>query len=188
MAAIEQDADKKLIERLRTSDPEAYKTLYRRFFKSVSHFIVNNSGSEEDAKDVFQEAVIVLHNQLKNNEFELSCKPGTYLYSVARFIWLKKLKKASLFTTLGDDEQDFVEVDDSEIDSERMDQLGKMQHSLVNLGEPCRTLIEDYYIRNLSMTQIAEKFGYTNPENAKNQKYKCMMRLKKLFFGIEYKL
>jgi hypothetical protein len=54
------------------------------------------------------------------------------------------------------------------------------------MGEPCKTILEDYYIRKMSMQDISEKFGYTNAENAKNQKYKCLMRLKKLFFD-QYK-
>lgn len=58
----------------------------------------------------------------------------------------------------------------------------KMSSSLQELGEPCKTLIEDFYVQQLSMDQIAEKFGYTNSDNAKNQKYKCLQRLKKLFF------
>ena len=51
------------------------------------------------------------------------------------------------------------------------------------LGEPCRTLLEDFYIKASSMQDITEKFGYTNADNAKNQKYKCLMRLKKMFFA-----
>ena len=60
--------------------------------------------------------------------------------------------------------------------------LDKMNQSLVELGEPCATLIKDFYIQKLSMDDIAEKFGYTNADNAKNQKYKCLQRLKKCFF------
>jgi hypothetical protein len=33
------------------------------------------------------------------------------------------------------------------------------------------------------MDEIAEKFGYTNADNAKNQKYKCLQRLKRIFFA-----
>jgi len=36
------------------------------------------------------------------------------------------------------------------------------------------------------MQEIALSFGYTNADNAKNQKYKCLMRLKKIFFA-QYK-
>ena len=57
-----------------------------------------------------------------------------------------------------------------------------MKKALENLGEPCKTIIQDFYIHNLSMQDICEKFGYTNTDNAKTQKYKCLQRLKKLFF------
>ncbi|RZK15573.1 MAG: sigma-70 family RNA polymerase sigma factor, partial [Flavobacterium sp.] len=53
---------------------------------------------------------------------------------------------------------------------------------LDHLGEPCKTIIQDFYIHNLSMQDICEKFGYTNTDNAKTQKYKCLQRLKKIFF------
>jgi len=64
----------------------------------------------------------------------------------------------------------------------RDEQFRIMQRSMGSLGEPCKTLLADYYLHKRSMQDIAEKFGYTNAENAKNQKYKCLMRLKKLFF------
>jgi hypothetical protein len=54
---------------------------------------------------------------------------------------------------------------------------------MMNLGEPCRSLIDAFYLQKKSMTDIASFFGYTNADNAKNQKYKCLMRLKKLFFS-----
>jgi DNA-directed RNA polymerase specialized sigma24 family protein len=57
-----------------------------------------------------------------------------------------------------------------------------MEGALGELGEPCKTIIEDYYIHGRSMQEICEKFGYTNADNAKTQKYKCLQRLKKLFF------
>jgi predicted DNA-binding protein YlxM (UPF0122 family) len=54
--------------------------------------------------------------------------------------------------------------------------------ALEGLGEPCKSIIEDFYIADLSMEEISVKFNYTNADNAKNQKYKCLQRLKKLFF------
>jgi len=56
-----------------------------------------------------------------------------------------------------------------------------MEKSLKNLGEPCKSLLEAYYHQKKNMVEIAASFGYTNADNAKNQKYKCLMRLKKLF-------
>jgi DNA-directed RNA polymerase specialized sigma24 family protein len=58
-----------------------------------------------------------------------------------------------------------------------------MDRAMSSLGEPCKSLLEGYYIQKKDMQQLAEMFGYTNADNAKNQKYKCLMRLKKLFFS-----
>ena len=57
-----------------------------------------------------------------------------------------------------------------------------MDRALNSLGEPCKSLLEGYYINKKGMQELAKDFGYTNADNAKNQKYKCLMRLKKLFF------
>ena len=56
-----------------------------------------------------------------------------------------------------------------------------MERAMNSLGEPCKSLLEAYYLDKKSMVEIAGDFGYTNADNAKNQKYKCLMRLKKLF-------
>ena len=61
-----------------------------------------------------------------------------------------------------------------------------MEGALKKLGEPCKSILEAYYIQKKSMPEIAESFGYTNADNAKTQKYKCLIRLKKLFFA-QYK-
>jgi DNA-directed RNA polymerase specialized sigma24 family protein len=58
-----------------------------------------------------------------------------------------------------------------------------MNRALNSLGEPCKSLLEGYYLNKKGMQELAEDFGYTNADNAKNQKYKCLMRLKKLFFS-----
>jgi DNA-directed RNA polymerase specialized sigma24 family protein len=58
-----------------------------------------------------------------------------------------------------------------------------MDRALKSLGEPCKSLLEGYYLQKMDMQTLASEFGYTNSDNAKNQKYKCLMRLKKLFFA-----
>jgi DNA-directed RNA polymerase specialized sigma24 family protein len=74
-----------------------------------------------------------------------------------------------------------IEEEMQEIE-EKEGRFQKMDEALNGLGEPCKTILEDFYIRDLSMELISDKFGYTNADNAKNQKYKCLRRLKKLFF------
>jgi RNA polymerase sigma factor (sigma-70 family) len=98
-------------------------------------------------------------------------------------MWLKRLSEKRKFTGGIEDSEKFIQIEDeNEKEEHETERLRLMGTSLQQLGEPCRTLINDYYVEEMNMEAIAEKFGYTNPDNAKNQKYKCLKRLKKIFF------
>ena len=176
-------SDREVVLGILNNSEEALNKLYVGYYPMVLQFILNNNGNEDDAKDVYQEAIIVLYNKIKKGDFELSSKLKTYLYSVCRRIWLKKLTQQSKKTSNIADFEDvlLVEEDIEQHELKEM-QFDKMKSSLDSLGEPCKMIIEDFYIHNLSMQDICEKFGYTNADNAKTQKYKCLQRLKKLFF------
>lgn len=184
--------DEELLTGLAAGSDDALTHLYRRFFPMVLHFVTSNSGSEDDAKDIYQEVLIVIYEKVRSGSLELHCQLKTYLYSVGRRLWLKQLAQRSRFIvrdveTPVSDEFALEQINDDLIDHEERDrQFDLMADSLDRLGEPCRTLLDDFYIQHLSMQDITEKFGYTNADNAKTQKYKCLMRLKRLFFS-EYK-
>jgi hypothetical protein len=76
--------------------------------------------------------------------------------------------------------------EDMEVHDQRNSDFLMMEKALASIGEPCKSLLEAFYLQKRNMSEIAGNFGYTNADNAKNQKYKCLMRLKKLFFS-EYK-
>lgn len=175
--------DREVVLGILNNSEEALNRLYTGYFPMILQFILNNNGDEDDAKDVYQEGIIVLYNKIKSGNFELSSKLKTYIYSVCRRIWLKKLSQQSKKSSDLTDFDDLISVEEDMAQHEEKDrQFDKMQSALLHLGEPCKTIIQDFYINNLSMQDICEKFGYTNTDNAKTQKYKCLQRLKKLFF------
>ncbi len=177
--------DRELVAGILNDSEAALNNLYTGHFPMVLQFILNNNGDEDDAKDVYQECIIILYNKIKTGEFELTSKLKTYIYSVSRRIWLKKLAQHSKKSNSIAEFEDIVAVEiDVEMHEAKDLQFEKMGSALSNLGEPCKTIIQDFYINNLSMQDISDKFGYTNTDNAKTQKYKCLQRLKKLFFQI----
>ncbi|HEY0434911.1 MAG TPA: sigma-70 family RNA polymerase sigma factor [Chitinophagaceae bacterium] len=179
--------EKALLQGLSRNDRKAIEVIYRDNFNSIQALIINNNGSAEDAKDVFQEAMIVLYEKVRSGSFELTCLIRTYLYSVSRRIWLKRLQQMSRFPSNLDSVQETVAVEDDLEENERIHtEFHAMDKAIASLGEPCKSLLEAYYLEKKSMTDIALSFGYTNAENAKNQKYKCLVRLKKIFFA-QYK-
>lgn len=184
-SSLQDDQD--LIEGIAKGATESLRIIYKDHFPLVMNYIIKNNGSEDDAKDVFQEAIIVLYDKIKEGDFQLTSRLQTYIYSVSRFIWLKKLNSSHRLTVnLHEEmEQSLVAEDDVEETQAKELQFHLMEESLTLLGEPCQTIIKDFYIHDLSMQEICEKFGYTNANNAKTQKYKCLQRLKKLYFSYE---
>ena len=91
------DYEKALLEGLAANDTNAIETIYRENYSAIKAFIVNNNGYPDDARDIFQEAMIVLFEKAKSSSFILTCQLQTYLYSVCRRLWLKKLQKQNRF-------------------------------------------------------------------------------------------
>lgn len=173
-----------LLKGLADNNVKAIEAIYKDNFKMIQSFILNNNGSFDDAKDIFQEAMIALYEKAKSESFVLTCQIKTYLYSVCRRLWLKRLQHFNRYITPPEGMEEAVPVeDDLELHEKRNADLAIMDRALNSLGEPCKSLLESYYLQKKGMTEIASEFGYTNADNAKNQKYKCLMRLKKLFFS-----
>ena len=181
------EQEKVLLEGLAANDTSAIETIYRENYSTIQAFIVKNSGYPEDARDIFQEAMIVLFEKAKQESFELSCQIKTFIYSVCRRLWLKRLQQQSRYFPAFEIIKETVPVEDELEVHEKLDiDLTLMENALNKIGDPCKSILEAYYIQKKSMPEIAETFGYTNADNAKTQKYKCLLRLKKIFFA-QYK-
>ncbi len=148
----------------------------------VRYFIINNSGNEDDARDIFQETVLTLFEQLSAGKFEQRSSLKTWIYAVCRNKWLKQLAKKKKDIRL----VDFENYGAFEIpEEERADNEGAraVRKSLEQLGLHCRQLLLLFYYFRKSMEEIATDLGYTNAANAKSQKYKCLQKLKTIHFS-----
>jgi RNA polymerase sigma factor (sigma-70 family) len=182
-----ESSEKALLQGLAQSDKKAIETIYKENFNMIQSLILNNSGSGDDAKDIFQETMIVLYEKVRSGTFELNCLIKTYVYSVSRRLWLKRLQQMNRYAPSLDGLHETVPVEEEIEEHERVNtEFEMMNKAIGSLGEPCKSLLEAYYLEKKNMQEIALSFGYTNADNAKNQKYKCLMRLKKIFFA-QYK-
>jgi len=176
-----------LLKGLAQNDRLAIETIYRENYTMVQAFILNNNGSVDDARDIFQETIMVLYEKSGSTSFELNCKIKTYIYSVCRRLWLKKLQQLQRYSTQIDSIEEIVPVEEEVEEHEKKNNdFILMESAMSKIGEPCKSLLDAYYLQNKNMQLIASEFGYTNSDNAKTQKYKCLMRLKKIFFA-QYK-
>lgn len=173
-----------LLKGLASNDAQAIELLYKAHFGMIQHFVTNNNGSFDDAKDIFQEAMITLYEKVQNESFSLTCQIKTYLFSICKHLWLKRLQQMGKYTAPLNIEEETIAVESDLEEAIQKDAAFEiMDRALNSLGEPCKGLLEGYYLQKKGMQELAAAFGYTNADNAKNQKYKCLMRLKKLFFA-----
>lgn len=181
------EQEKLLLEGLALNDRQAIEAIYRDNYTMVQSFVLNNSGNTEEARDIFQETMVVLFEKAVSGSFELHCQLKTYIYSVSRRLWLKRLQQLKRYGFSAYNLEETIPV---EGDLESHEKLNTdfilMENAMNKIGEPCKSLLDAYYLQKKNMQQIATSFGYTNADNAKTQKYKCLVRLKKLFFA-QYK-
>jgi RNA polymerase sigma factor (sigma-70 family) len=173
-----------LLKGLAENDSRAVEALYKSHFGMIQHFVSNNNGSFDDARDIFQEAMITLYEKVQLDNFALTCQIKTYLFSICKNLWLKRLQQMGKYSTPLSAQEETISVEEDLDRFEKKDAaFAIMDRALNSLGEPCKSLLEGYYLNKKGMQELASQFGYTNADNAKNQKYKCLMRLKKLFFA-----
>jgi RNA polymerase sigma factor (sigma-70 family) len=145
--------------------------------------IKRNSGTEENARDIFQEAMIIFYEKVLRTDFELTASVQTYLYAVSRNLWLKFLRdnRREIPVDLQDQKSENLMRDENPFfKNDRVNTLTKSVHQYLDkLGNPCRKILIYYYYFKLSMDDIAERLGYSNSNSVKSQKYKCIERLKK---------
>ncbi len=179
-------SDEQLIRSLALGDSSTIREIYRSCYPTIEKMVFKMNGSLDDAYDTFQDAVTILYEKAKADELHLTCKFSTYLTAVAKHIWLKKLtkRKNQSFSVLHENMEDLIGVDDDvNLFFEFESNVSKLTSCFQQIGEPCKGVLTAFYITNKSMQDIAAEFGYTNAENAKTQKYKCLNRLRKLFFN-----
>lgn len=86
--------DEQILKGILRHDNLILQYIYKEFYYKVNLFVKNNSGNEDDANDVFQEAIIIIYRKLKENDLVLEKNTfPSYLFSVSRFLWLRELEK-----------------------------------------------------------------------------------------------
>jgi len=181
------EQEKQILEGLALNDRAVIEAIYRDNYPMVQAFIINNNGNSDEARDIFQEAMIVVFEKAFAGSLELNCLLKTYIYSVCRRLWLKRLQQLQRYGSLIENVEETVSVEEDMEQHEKQNaDFIMMENAMSKIGEPCKSLLDAYYIQKKNMQEIAVDFGYTNADNAKTQKYKCLVRLKKLFFA-QYK-
>jgi len=176
----EKEKNENIINGLITGNQAVFNNLYEYEFPKIVKLVIQNSGSIDEAKDIFQETLVILLEKIYLNELNLSCTIGTYLYAISQNLWFNKLRRNKFFISLcklsySNSELDVIIVEDDNTP----ENIEGIINAMESLGKPCKQLLELFYYKNESWDDIAEQLGYASAGSARNQKYKCLERLRK---------
>ena len=155
-------------------------SLYTETFQKVNSYIQQNSGNEDQAKDIFQEAFVVVWQKVKSGEFipqNASAIQG-FLFQVSKNKWLDFLRSARVKKEVF--MRSFTPEVSDPIESEYQEEkFMALETAFVQLGENCKNLLKLFYFEKISLQDLARRFGWTT-QTTKNNKYRCMENLRKL--------
>jgi RNA polymerase sigma factor (sigma-70 family) len=173
--------DRKTLAGLRNKDNRAYEILYKFYFPVVESFILKNSGNRQDARDIFQETILVLLHKVPTEDFELTSSLKTYLFSISSNLWLKRLRQARQMHTSSGDVLAHGSAHGPAAAVEMACELHeeptpaeKVMGFLSRITLRCQTLLKAIFFLRKDIHTITRENGYTSVHNAQNQKYKCL--------------
>ncbi len=178
--------DQELLALLKKQDNKAFKQLYQFHTGIVKKLVLANSGTTDDAEEVEQMVIMVLYEKLVQGKLELQegVKLETYLYSIAKNIWLKQLRIKGKSIPLDLSEDSEPGINDPGLESLYIHEGPKekiLVECLESLGEACQSILAKFYYEEKSMRDIALEMKTITEDNLRKRKYKCIQRLKELF-------
>ena len=161
---------------LRRNDPATVRVLYSKHFPGVRQYVLQNSGTDHDAQDMFQEAMTVLWMNVKEERIGPDSDPGGFLFRVAKNKWLDHVRSAAHkhMKVVHDDRINDVHaevVDDIE------DRIVRLRSVYDNLDDKCRQVLDRFYFERKDLATIATEMG-VEEESIRTIKYRCMMKLR----------
>lgn len=166
-----------IIEGVRRNDRTILKYIYEEFYSTVRYFIIKNHGTDADAQDIFQEAVIAIFDRARNGEIKLECTFKTYIYSICRNMWLQNLDRTRPTTEYEDIEEiTALEEEQEYYDDETWKRKMIYQRHFTELSNRCRAIIM-MYLERVPFEKITRIMGYRSPQYARKRKYECMRTL-----------
>jgi RNA polymerase sigma factor (sigma-70 family) len=184
MEAVKTFPDTELVANLRSGSrmDETIKAIYRDYFDGLCWYVMNNSGSRQDAEDVFQEVVVSFIELVQKDKFRGESTVKTFLFSLNRHTWLNELKRKGRALTREEKYEKGQEGIVTDVSLVIADRESKQQvmNLVGQLGEACKKILVMFYYENLSIKEMLDALDYENEQVVRNKKYKCMKQLEQM--------
>lgn len=173
--------DSEILEQIRTkTNPnQAISQLYSQHYGMLEHYILQNSGSDDDAADLVQEVMLVFIKMVTEGKYRGEAAIKSFLYSICRNLWITELRKRKSTAA----RHDRYEVEKDQLDTNISEQISKNENLkfvmdlFEKLGEKCQQILTLFYFDEYSMKEICDKMDFSSDQVLRNKKYKCLQSL-----------
>ena len=171
--------DEAIIGGLKKRDSQIIRYVYKEYYPTIKFLITTNSGTETDAEDVFQDALVVLYRKIARENLVLTSSFKTFLYSICRNLWLQRLDRR-VFRNEFLEMEDLGELQEIAYNEQPEDDQEKyrlFQQHFFKLSEDCQKVLK-LFMSKTSLKEIAEIMGFKTEKYAKTRKFMCKEKLK----------
>ncbi len=177
-----------LIRAAQAGNSEAFEQLVRAYDTNVLRMAFNLLHSEEDARDVYQEAFLRVYRNL--SKFRFDCSFSTWLYRIVSNLCLDQIRRRNVrreeasSVSTGDGEVDrfqFLAESRADVDPQRQlmssELNGRVQEVLAELSPRERIVFELRHFQGMRLRAIGETVGVTE-EAAKNCLFRATQKMR----------
>jgi RNA polymerase sigma factor (sigma-70 family) len=172
---VKRLTDDEILSGLRKRDNRVLQYIYKNSFNTVKQLIHHNAGSDNDAEDIFQEALIIIFKKLKEEPgFELTSAFNTYIYSIARLLWLKHLRqiKKIEIDPLNRDMEERIEFEEPSPVQDKDLRMAIYQRTLLRIPEDCQKILR-LTAQDVSSKEIATQLGFRSEGYVRKRRHFC---------------
>jgi RNA polymerase sigma factor (sigma-70 family) len=157
------------IDQLAAKREELFTALYKKAFPAVAKYVSRMGGSFDEAKDVFQDALVAYYEKVIMANSTVNNDPA-YLVGISKNLWLKRYRE---------DRQN-IPLDNIDISIGEEESLSenRLMRFLEKAGKKCMDLLTGFYYDQLPLNEIAALFGFSGVRSATVQKYKCLEKVR----------
>lgn len=142
-------------------------TLYKSAFPSVARYISKMGGSFDEAKDIFQDALVIYYEKVVVAALTVNTNERAYLAGICKHLWVRKFKQNNCTSTL-DDIDVIADIEEDQFSD------AKLMKFLETAGKKCMELLRSFYYDQVPLADAAKIFGFSGVRSATVQKYKCL--------------
>ncbi len=172
---VKRLSDEEIITGLKKRDNRVLQYIYKNSFNPVKQLILHNAGSENDAEDIFQEALIIIFRKLKNGSgIDLTASFNTYIYSISRLLWLKHLRKIKRIEIdpLNRDMEERIEFEEPSPVQDKDLRMAIYQRTLMKIPEDCQKILR-LTAQDITSKEIANQLGFRSEGYVRKRRHFC---------------